>query len=187
MFASGLLSDSSLQFQMKHASRLMPLYYGRGYTKLLLNEEVEGMIVGAMYEAMANKILVAVGDRFVSPIGNERKQTVLVNLVSDKDASALASAGRRGQIFFREMRVGACTHRGTCPYGGIESISRCTGGDGNAPCADALYDRDKVQNIEAELRLIDQELAIAAVNSPRHRALLAERKGLENYLNVVRS
>lgn len=187
MFASGLLSDSSLQFQMKHASRLMPLYYGRGYTKLLLNEEVEGMILGAMYEAMANKILVAVGDRFVSPIGNERKQTVLVNLVSDKDASALASAGRRGQIFFREMRVGACTHRGTCPYGGIESISRCTGGDGNAPCADALYDRDKVQNIEAELRLIDQELAIAAVNSPRHRALLAERKGLENYLNVVRS
>lgn len=187
MFASGLLSDSSLQFQMKHASRLMPLYYGRGYTKLLLNEEVEATIVAAMYEAMANKILDAVGDRFVSPIGCERKQTILVNLVSDKDASALAAAGRRGQIFFREMRVGACTHRGTCPYGGVESISRCTGGDGNAPCADALYDRDKAPHVEKELRLIDQELVITPVNSPRYQALLAERTGLENYLNVVRS
>ncbi|KTC24388.1 hypothetical protein AO392_17365 [Pseudomonas putida] len=187
MFSSGLLSDSSLQFQMKHASRLMPLYYGRGYTKLLLNEEVESTIVAAMYEAMANKIHAAVEDRFVSPIGNERKESILVNLVSDKDARGLAVAGRRGQIFFREMLVGACTHRGTCPYGGVESVSRCTGGDGNAPCADALYDRDKAQMVEKELLLIDQELAITAVNSPRHKALLAERKGLENYLNVVRN
>lgn len=187
MFSSGLLSDSSLQFQMKHASRLMPLYYGRGYTKLLLNDEVGATIVAAMYEAMANKIQAAAGDRFVSPIGDERKETILVNLVSDKDARELAAAGRRGQIFFREMRVGACTHRGTCPYGGVESVSRCTGGDGNAPCADALYDRDKAPKVEKELLLINQELAITAVNSPRHKALLAERKGLENYLNVVRN
>lgn len=186
MFSSSLLSDSSMQFLMKHASRLMPLYYGRGYTKLLLNEEAESVIVKAMYEAMGNKLRVAVEDRFVSPLGTERKEIILINLVGDKDAKTLATAGRRGTIHFREMRVGACAHRGTCPYGGVESISRCTGGDGNDPCADALYDRDKAPGIEKELSLIDQELAITAIDSPRHKALLAERKGLENYLNVVR-
>lgn len=185
MFASNLLSDSSLQFQMKHASRLMPLYYGRGYTKLLLNEEVEGAIVGAMYEAMAHKLQVAVGDRFVSPLGPERKEIVLINIVGEKDSNQLASAGRRGQVSFREMRVGACTHRGFCSYGGIESVSRCTGGDGGGPCADALYDRDKAPEIQRDLTRIDQELAVLPRGSPRHSALLAERQGMENYLNVV--
>lgn len=187
MFSSGLLSDSSMQFQMKHASRLMPLYYGRGYTKLMLNEEVERVIVTAMYEAMGNKLRVAVEDRFVSPLGNERKEIILINLVSDKDVKTLAEAARSGQIFFRETRVGACTHRGTCPYGGIETISRCTGGDGNTPCADALYDREKAPEIEKELSLIDQELAITEISSPRYRALMVERIGLENFLNVVRN
>lgn len=187
MFSSGLLSDSSLQFQMKHASRLMPLYYGRGYTKLLLSREVESVIVKAMYEAMGNKLLTAAGDRFVSPLGPERKDAIVINLISDKDAKMLASAGRHGQVYFREMRVGACTHRGTCAYGGIESISRCTGGDGNAPCADALYDREKATTVKRELALIDHQLTAVEAGSPRHNALLAERKGLENYLDVIRS
>ena len=187
MFASNLLSDSSMQFQMKHASRLMPLYYGRGYTKLQLNDEVEGTIVETMYETMARSLRVAVGDRFVSPLGQARKEVVLVNLVGDKDAKRLATAGKRGDVHFRETRVGACAHRGLCSYGGIESISRCTGGDGNGPCADALYDRAKAPAIEAEIVQLDRELAVVAKDSPRHAALLAERQGMENYLNVIRS
>lgn len=187
MFASALLSDSSLQFQMKHASRLMPLYYGRGYTKLHLNEEVEGVIVEAMYESIAQKLQAAIGDRFVSPLGPQRKENILMNLISDKDAKQLASASRRGLVHFRETRVGACAHRGTCNYGGIESISRCTGGDGKGPCADALYDRQRAAEIERDLAKIDQELAAAIAGSPRHKALLAERQGMENYLNVIRT
>lgn len=186
MFSSGLISDSSLQFLMKHSSRVMPLYYGRGYTKLSLNEDVESLLVKVMYESMANKLQQAAGDRFVSPLGKEHKQISLINLISDKDSSSLANAARRGEIFYREMRVGACTRRGPCPYGGIESISRCTGGDGRGPCTDALYDRDKAAAIEEEILLIDQELAKTDVNSPRFQALQAERKGMENFLDVVR-
>lgn len=141
MFASGLLSNSSMQFLMKHSSRLMPLYYGRGYSKLLLNHEVENLIASSMYEAMAHSLLSAVGERFVSPHAEVRKQAIVVNLVGDKDATALAKAARGGKTFFREMRLGACTNRGMCSYGGIESIARCAGGDGAAPCADVLYDR----------------------------------------------
>lgn len=187
MFASGLLSDSSMQFQMKHASRLMPLYYGRGHTKLKLNEEAEALVVESMYETMAHKLQAAIGDRFVSPLGAERKEFVLVNLVSGKDVKTLSSASRRGQAHFREMRIGGCVHRGPCPYGGVESISRCTGGDGNGPCADALYDRHKAPEIERDLELIERQIVLAPVGSPRYNALLAERKGMENYLSVVRN
>lgn len=186
MFASGLLSDSSMQFQMKHASRLMPLYYGRGYTKLHLNEEVEAVVVAAMYEAMAHKLKSAMGERFVSPYGEDRKQAILVSLVGDKDAKALSAAARKGKTSFREIRLGACTKRGPCAYGGIESVARCAGGDGSAPCADALFDRAKEQQVMKELNRVDGDLAQTPAASPRHHALTAERNGLENFLDVVR-
>jgi hypothetical protein len=185
MFASGLLSDTSMQFQMKHASRLMPLYYGRGYCKLRLNGEVEYVVIEAMYEAMAHKLHSAMSDRFVSPHGLERKQAIAISLVSNKDLKTLAEAASRGHTVFREIRLGACTKRGTCNYGGIESVTRCAGGDGDAPCADALYDRAKAPEVEKELAIIDTEIISTPAGSPRQKALLAERNGLENFLNVV--
>ncbi len=187
MFASGLLSDSSMQFQMKHSSRLMPLYYGRGYGKLHLNEEVEGVVIAAMYEAMAQSILSAMGDRFVSPFSSDAKNAIIVNLIGDKDAKELAEAARRGEVFFRETRLGGCTKRGNCSYGGIESVARCAGGDGYKPCTDVLYDRTKAPAVEKEMQQLDQELARVPQGSPRHQALLVERRGLENFLNVVRN
>lgn len=187
MFASGLLSDSSMQFQMKHCSRLLPLYYGRGYTKLHLNEEVEGVVISAKYEAMAQSLLAVMSDRFVSPHSPDRKQAIVVNLIGEKDARTLAAAARRGEAFFKETRLGGCTDRGVCRYAGVESIARCAGGDGRAPCADVLYDRLKAPTVEKDLMKVDQALVTLPVGSPRHQALLAERKGLENFLNVVRS
>lgn len=185
MFASGMLSDASMQFLMKHASRLMPLYYGRGYTKLHLNEEVESLVTATMYEVMAKSMLTAMGDRFVSPRSTEQKQTIVVNLIGDKDARELAKAARRGDVFYRETRLGACTSRTLCSYGGIESVARCAGGDGHKPCADVLYDRGKIPTIETDLVRVNQELERLPLGSPRHNALLMERQGLENFLNVV--
>ena len=182
-----MLSDSSMQFLMKHASRLMPLYYGRGYTKLHLNEEVEGLVTTAMYEVMAKSMLTAMGDRFVSPRSAEQKQSIVVNLIGDKDARELAKAARQGEVFYRETRLGACTSRTLCSYGGIESVARCAGGDGHKPCVDVLYDRGKIPTIEKDLIRVNQELERLPVGSPRHNALLMERQGLENFLNVVNS
>jgi hypothetical protein len=187
MYASGLLSDSSMQFLMKHASRYMPLYYGRGYTKLRLSEDVERVVVAAMYEAMANQLLAAMSDRFVSPHGDSRKQAILVNLVVEKDAKKLASAAQNGQTTFREIRLGACTNRELCTYGGIESIARCAGGDGDKACADVLFDKTKAPEAEKDQADVDRQLSNVAPDSPRHAALLAEHKGLENYLDVVGS
>lgn len=187
MYASGMLSDSSMQYLMKHSSRLMPLYYGRGYTKLHLNDEVEALVTTTMYEVMAKSMLTAMGDRFVSPRSAEQKQAIVVNLIGDKDAKELAKAARRGEVFYRETRLGACTSRTLCSYGGVESVARCAGGDGHKPCIDVLYDREKAPEIEKDLAKVNQELDQLPVGSPRHNALLMERKGLENFLNVVRS
>jgi integrase len=187
MFASGLLSDSSIQFLLKHASRLMPLYYGRGHTRLRLSEDAGGVVIKAMYETIALNLLAAMGDRFVSPHGNERKQAIIVNLVGDKDFRSLAAAAMRGKTSFRVIRLGACTLNGPCPYGGVESIARCAGGDGGKPCADVLYDREKAPDAESDLVRIKGELLTHPADSPRHSALLAECGSLENFLNVIRN
>lgn len=187
MFASGLLSDSSMQFLMKHRSRLMPLYYGRGYSKLRFNTEVETALLSAMYEVIAHNLHAAMSERFVSPLGEDRKAAIVVNLVGDKDLKALSAAGRKGQTAFREIRLGACTKRTTCTYGGIESVARCAGGDGDGPCADALFDRERVPAIEADLAGLELQMEQVPEGSPRHRSLAAERIGMENFLNVTRT
>lgn len=187
MFASGLLSDSTIQHQMKHSTRLMSLYYGRGHTKLHLNEGVEKVVMSAMYEVMSMQVLAAAGDRFVSPHGQNKKDEIVVNLIRGRDAKTLAKAARGGDVSFRENRLGACTSRTHCSYGGVESIARCAGGDGYKPCIDVLYDQKKSKSIELELDKIEQELERFPVGSPRHNALLLEKKGMENFLNVVRN
>ncbi|MNZ44558.1 Phage integrase family protein [compost metagenome] len=186
MFASNMLSNSSVQFLMKHASRAMPIYYARGYSRLLLNKEVESTLISTMYETLSHHIKLALSDRFVSPLGSDRKDSILVNIVSDKDLKNLLILAKNGQISVRETRLGACTHRGICTYGGIESISRCAGGDGLSPCADALYDRQKESEIIKELTVITDQIKQYPPDSPRYKALEAERNGLENFLDAIR-
>jgi hypothetical protein len=97
------------------------------------------------------------------------------------------SAGRRGEVPFRETRLGGCTKRSHCDYGGIESVARCSGGDGYEPCRDAIYDRKKESSIQRQLESVEQRLAGTQADSPRNRALQAEANGLRNYLDVIRN
>jgi hypothetical protein len=125
MFASGVISDSTVQQQMKHSSRLMPLYYGRNHSRLRLNEEVQGAVVRAMYEMQAERVMHAVqGSAFVSPHMHERKEALAVNVLSAKEVRELAAMAKTGTISFREHRLGACMKAGACEYGGIESVAR---------------------------------------------------------------
>lgn len=185
MFASRLISDSSMQQQMKHSSRLMPLYYGRGYTRLHLNEAVESTLIAAMYEAMAKQIQNAVSNHYISPHSEERKQAILVNVVNTKDIKTLTMWAKSGRVSFRENRLGGCMKAGVCEYGGVESIARCSGGDGGKPCADVLFDRRKEPQIRADLQRIGAEMLMLSDVSPRYQALLIERNGMEKYLNVI--
>ncbi|MEI6001855.1 hypothetical protein H3V53_33320 [Paraburkholderia bengalensis] len=186
MFASGLLSDSSIQVIMKHLTLLQTRYYGQNYSRVRISEEYEGRTVAARYEVMAKQIETLVEERYVSPLGSQRKHEIVVSLMGTRDFNALVSAGRRGEVSFRETRLGGCTKRSHCDYGGIESVARCSGGDGDKPCRDAIYDRKKESSIERQLESVEQRLAGTQADSPRNRALHAEVNGLRNYLDVIR-
>lgn len=185
MFASGIISDSSMQQQMKQCTRLMPLYYGQGNTRLHLNAEVERTVVNAMYEAMATRLKDVVSDRFVSPHPADSKMTVVVNLLSAKDVKTLSGWAKSGRVSFREHRLGGCMKIGPCEYGGIESVARCGGGDGGKPCTDVIFDRDKVAQVRAQLNQVAEEMKRVPPAHPRYTALAAEKKAMENYLNVI--
>lgn len=185
MFASGMLSDTSIQVIMKHLTVMQSYYYGKNYSRVRFSVEVEAITTAARYDVMAKQIETLVEERYVSPLGSDRKQEIIVNLVSDKDFKALVSAGRRGEVSFRETRLGGCTKRGACDYGGIESVARCAGGDGGKPCRDAIYDSKKRLSAERSLAHVEERLNQAQTGSPRARALEAEAQGLRNFLNAT--
>lgn len=186
MFASGDISDSTMQQQMKHSTRLMSLYYGHNHSRLNLNKEVQTAVVMAMYQAQAAILkIVATDDRFISPHEHERWKTFAVNVLSNKDAKELIEMARKGVVAFREHRLGGCMKAGTCEYGGIESVARCAGGDGDKPCTDVLYDRRKEPLVRADIRRLDAEIKMLLPEHPRSSALLKERQAMENYLNAI--
>lgn len=185
MFSSGMLSDSSIQYILKHLTKLQSLYYGRGHTKLALNKEAEEAMITTMYEMLALQVLTALSDRFVSPHGPKKKNEIVVNMISERDAKQLAKAGRKGELSVKENVLGLCTARTACTYGGYESIARCSGGDGFKPCIDVLYDTSKKPQIIVQLDQIKEEMAVLPDDSPRYQALLVDKNGMENVLNVI--
>lgn len=185
MFASGLISDSSMQHQMKHSSRLMPLYYGRGFTRLHLNENVSSIVVTAMYESMASQLRNAMSERFVSPYSEEHKKTICINIISTSDSKKLVTWAKQGKVSYREHRLGGCMKAGVCDYGGVESVAKCAGSNDENPCSDALFDKTKEPQVRVDLSKLKAQMVGISKISPRYQALLREQQAMENYLNAV--
>lgn len=187
MFASGLLSESSIQVIMKHLTLLQTRYYGRNFSRLRFSEDFENQVVSARYEVMGRQMQALVGQHYVSPYGDERKNEIVENLIGPKNFQALVKAAKNGEVPFRETRLGGCAKRGHCDYGGIESVARCSGGDGEKPCREALYDKRKRPAAERQLESAERQVEKASADSPRARALKNEIRGLKNYLAVTES
>lgn len=184
MQSSGLVSDSSMQYQLKHTTRAMSLYYGRGYSSLRLNESTRNEYVKTMYEILAREIEKLVDDRYISPYGSERKSEIL-RLVSATDLTKLIAAGKKGEISWRQTLFGGCTKRGFCEYGGLDNVSRCGGGDGKSPCADALFDLAKKPIIMDYSRIIDQRILATEIDSPSRSSLRAQKQAVNNVLEII--
>lgn len=180
MQSSGLVDDSSLQLQLKHHSRAMTLYYGRNHSRLALNEEARTHYLKTMYEEQARELRAITGPQFVSPLGEARKASI-VNLVSEKDAATLIKSIKRGEVTARRIRAGFCFNARPCPYGGIESITHCLGGDDGKGCPDLLLDVTKVGDINRYEKAVDAQLAVVHSDSPRYRALQSEKRSIEKY------
>lgn len=184
MQASGLVSDASLQYQLKQVTRAMSLYYGQGYSQVRLNQVARNEYVRATYEVLGKEVARLFTDRFVSPHGTQRKAEIL-KLVDPSDAKKLRAAARDGRVSWRETLLGGCTKIGPCKYGGVDNIARCGGGDGQAPCVDALLDREKVPAIHKLKRIIASRLLDAPENSPYRESLESQQRAAENALNVI--
>ncbi|WP_256822399.1 MULTISPECIES: hypothetical protein [unclassified Pseudomonas] len=184
MLASGLVSDASVQYQLKHATRVMSLYYGQGYSRVRLNDDSRTHYIRTMYEVLSKEIVLLFSDRFISPYGDNRKSEIL-RVVDPNDAKKLGKAARAGQVSWRQTLLGGCTKRGPCEYGGVDNVIRCGGGDKQGPCADALFDRNKEQSIRQLARVIDSRLIDAPLNSPYRESLHAQQRAVENAIDVI--
>lgn len=180
MQSSGLVDDSSLQLQLKHHSRAMTLYYGRNHSRLPLNGETRTLFLKTMYQEQSRALSAISGPQFVSPLGEARKADI-VNLIKEKDAAALIKSIKRGEISARSIRAGFCFNARPCPYGGIESITHCLGGDDGKGCPDLLLDLAKAGDIKRYEKAVDAQLAVVHPDSPRCRALQSEKRSIEKY------
>lgn len=193
MFASGDISDSSMQLQMKHLTRTQPLYYGRGHTALCLNDETRVLLVNAQYEATARDLLAMHTDRFVSPHGDMHKARLLapandgeaLNLISEADAKHYEKVYREHRIGGRLTVLGACMKNGQCDGDCVSSVGDCAGGDGKAPCAHVLFDRTRAAANQKRLEAVKLQLNEMPPGTPRYRHLLQEVRGLENYFGYI--
>lgn len=186
MQASGLVSDTSLQYLLKHSKRDMSLYYGQGYSRVCLNDEARTMYIRTMYEVLGKEIARLFSDRFVSPHGEKRKAEIL-KIVDLKDSRKLSELAKAGKVSWRETLLGGCTKRGPCPYGGVDNIAHCGGGDGEPPCADVLYDREKAAELHQLGLILASRLVEAPEGTPYRQSLEAQQRALENALNVIES
>jgi hypothetical protein len=188
MQASGLVSDASLQFQLKHVARAMSLYYGQNHSRVRLEENAHTLYVRTMYETLGRQLQQLTSDRFVSPHGEKRKSEI-VRLISADEAKKVINLAKKGTVSHRPVLLGVCTSRTPCPYGGIDNIAHCGGGDSSEypkPCAHVLYDPEQLNEVEALEAVLERRLATAEVDSPLRASLEAQKRSVENYRNVIR-
>lgn len=187
MLASGLVSEASLQYQLKHASRAMSQYYGKNYYRLKepLSEEARGYYLREMYQTMVREFESLQSEQYVSPHGEKRKDQILQE-ISEKDHKQLINAAKAGRISYRQTFLGGCANSGPpCPLGGISNISSCMGFGEDKPCKSALLDKEKLPNIEKLKEVISSQIVEAEEGSPMHESLQAQLESAERAINVI--
>lgn len=186
MQASGLVSDASLQYQLKHITRAMSLYYGQNHSRIRLEEKAHTLYVRTMYETLGRELQQLTAERFVSPHGDKRKAEI-VRLISPEDAKKVIGLAKKGAVACRPILLGICASREPCPYGGIDNIAHCGGGDSKdaKPCPDVLYDSGRLDAVDDLEHVLKARLATAQQGSPLMESLEAQQRSVENLRRAV--
>lgn len=184
MASSGLVSDASLQYQLKHLTRAMSLYYGQGYSQRPLNRGMKNDCIRTVYEMLGHQLVHLGTDRYRSPLGESHKANMLKS-ISEDDHKSLLTKAKNGLIAYRETLFGGCMKRGACEYGGIDNVVHCGGGMGTSPCPEAIIDRSKRSAIETLGRVIRSQLVSALPGTPLQESLAAQKRSVDNVLNVL--
>ncbi|MCF5044466.1 hypothetical protein GIW79_28925 [Pseudomonas sp. PA-7-1E] len=188
MQASGLVSDASLQYQLKHITRAMSLYYGQNHSRVRLEEKAHTLYVRTMYETLGRELQQLTSERFVSPHGDKRKAEI-VRLISPEDAKKMIGLAKKGTVACRQILLGVCSSRVPCPYGGIDNIAHCGGGDSKdaKPCPDVLYDSERLDAVDDLEHILKERLATAQDGSPLMESLVAQQRSLKSFRRVIGS
>lgn len=187
MLASGMVSESSLRFQLKHLSVVMTRYYGQNHFRLKanLNEEAHGFFLKEMYEAVSRGFAKLTDDKYVSPHGQKRKDQILRS-VSEHDHKSLIKAAKSGKIAYRETLLGACT-QATCIYGGVTNIAACMGTSegGKNPCESLIINKDRRSVLLKLIADFDSQISHGPSDSPMQQSLMRNLKAAKEALNVI--
>ncbi|MGP5436774.1 hypothetical protein [Psychrobacter alimentarius] len=187
MLASGLVTDTSLQYQLKHASRAMSQYYGKNYYRLKepLNEHARNTYLSEMYKLIVREFEELQSDDHISPHGEKRKNQIL-HKITEKDHKQLLNAAKNGDIKYRQTLLGGCVKSGpSCPYGGINNISSCMGHDNKLPCESILLDTRKLSRIKRFNEIVSIQIENVEQGSLLHESLNAQLESSERAINVI--
>lgn len=187
MFASNMVSDNSLQWVMKHLSRNMTIYYGRNHTNLRLNSDAETAVLVESYKVIYRQLVDVVIDNIehVRPHQREVIPSQVIDLVEAREEQQLTKLIKQGAVGCRRTLLGYCLKAGSCEYGGIESVTKCAGGDGGGVCTDAIFARKNEAKLKHLKSVHENQMASLDPISPRYSALKQEVYAIEVYLNVI--
>lgn len=189
MSASDLVQDESLQYQLKHSSKFMSLYYASNAYKLNfdLNEEVGELFMQEWHMHNVSKNQELVSENFISPHGSKRKAQ-LISTITLKDHTSLLSLSKSKKLNYRETFLGGCTKSGDpCPYGGITNISMCMGIDGNPPCDSVLLDKNKLPFMYQLEDFYQKKFNNHETDSIPAKATLQQLISVRKAINVIKS
>jgi hypothetical protein len=185
MQASGYVSSSSLQYQLKHESQAMSLYYAKNYSRLRLEQSARDIYVTEMYEAVGRELQSLASQRYASPHGERRKQE-MIRLITEGDFKEAVRLAQHGGVACRPVILGACMNTLPCSYGGVDSVVHCGGGDSEKPCSHVLYDKEKIQQVSRLENLLDERIKKTSINSPMYESLNAQKRSVANYFSTIR-
>lgn len=187
MLASGLVSESSLRYQLKHLTVVMTRYYGQNHFRLKsdLNEEARGLFLKEMYAAVARGFAELTGDQFISPHGEKRKDQIL-RPIAECDHKGLAQAAKSGKVAYRETLLGGCTQV-TCIYGGVTNIAACMGtaGESKKPCEHLIISKDRRSILVKLIADFDSQLGQVSSDSPLWPSLMGNLNAAKEAINVI--
>ncbi|MAZ25803.1 MAG: hypothetical protein CL868_01835 [Cytophagaceae bacterium] len=187
MLASGLVTEASLQYQLKHASRAMSQYYGKNFYRLKepLNASARDYYLREMYQSMVREFKALQSDQHFSPFGKAYTHQI-INEISEKDHVQLLKAAKKGQLSYRQTFLGGCANSGPpCPLGGISNISSCMGYGNNKPCASVLLDKAKLPMIKQLKNVLNTQLIEASPSSPLYESLKSQLESAERAIYAI--
>jgi hypothetical protein len=179
MSASDVVSDPSLQSQLKHLVRAQSVYYGAGFAYLKFSQTFATELIATRYEMAARESGVLSDPNWVSPHGEARKAEILLRFHSEGSGDQIERNMRKGLTAIKQTLFGICTRRDYCPYGGHDNIVHCP------TCTDALLDKRKRGALEVLGRTIAVRLVDAPPGTPLRAALEAEAAAVKEAVDVV--